>query len=86
MSEIINRLDRLESALVTGQDNALWTIDDIATYFRRSKSMIRQKVINQPNFPSPIHIQGIRKPYWSGDHVKLWATSQNTTKRARAKR
>jgi hypothetical protein len=47
----------------------LWTLDDIAAYYRRSTRQAR-RIVATPGFPPPVRGDRSR---WMAKHVLLWA-------------
>jgi hypothetical protein len=50
----------------------LWTLDDIAAYYRRSTRQAR-RIVATPGFPPPARGDSSR---WPAKHVLLWAESE----------
>lgn len=53
----------------------LWNLDDIAAFFKTSKSTVCSRVVVRDSFPKPVTFPGFGKR-WVPDEVKDWAVSQ----------
>jgi len=58
--------------------DALWTLNDIATYLKKSKQTVEKVVVTQPTFPKRISSLGDRTihPLWFPDEVIAWVKEQ----------
>lgn len=63
-------------------DIALWSGDDIATYLRRDKRTVMEKLACLPDFPKAIKLPsssgGKGWPLWVAKEVISWAKSYQT--------
>ena len=75
MHDIVKILKRIEYLMTLDLEDQLWTIDHLAAYFSREKRTISDHILKQSDFPKPVYVPGIAKPYWNSDAVKHWATS-----------
>lgn len=73
--EIIERLAaRIEQAPAIPPERALWDKDDLAVYFKVSRSQVYTSIICKPDFPKPIKV-GSRERWIAGE-VWKWAARQ----------
>ncbi len=49
-----------------------WDLDDIAKYFRRSRSYVRDSWVKMPNFPKPVDDVSPKTRFWSAKEVMSW--------------
>ena len=56
----------------------LWTIEDIASFLKKSRSAVYARVVTIPDFPKAIRLpssSGKRlHPLWKADEVYKWVT------------
>lgn len=54
----------------------LWTVEDIASFLRKSRSAVYARVINVPDFPKAIRLPSDNgkslHPLWRKDEVCSW--------------
>jgi hypothetical protein len=51
------------------KSDAIWTIEDVAAFYRRSVRQAR-RIVAAPDFPAPVRGDNHR---WLADHVRAWA-------------
>ncbi len=49
-----------------------WDLDDIAKYFRRSRSYVRDSFVKKPTFPKPVTNASPKTRFWSAQEVMRW--------------
>jgi len=57
-------------------ERALWSMEDIATYARKSKSRVRDAVVCAPDFPAAIRETPRAHPRWRAGEVWRWFESK----------
>nr|WP_315596700.1 hypothetical protein [uncultured Cupriavidus sp.] len=84
---ILERLaDAIEKRLnpVVPLSVALWDVERIANYLVRSPKVVRERVVNLPDFPKPIRIPSVQSgggrqakalPRWKAAEVIAWTES-----------
>lgn len=61
-----------DQVVQAGED--LWTVDDVAAYFRVTTRTVRQWRAVEATFPAPLDLPG-RSVRWYGPDVTAWALS-----------
>lgn len=61
-----------DDVVQAGQD--LWTVDDVAAYFRVTTRTVREWRTVEATFPPPLDLPG-RSVRWYGPDVTAWALS-----------
>jgi predicted DNA-binding transcriptional regulator AlpA len=57
-------------------ERRLWSVDTIAAYSGLSKSHVAQKIVVQPDFPTPIRVSDNAHPRWISGEVMAWFESR----------
>ncbi len=71
MGKALARRTELEAKSVPDD---LWTVEQVATYFKVTARTIREWREIDPTFPTPLDLPG-RSVRWYGDDVIAWALS-----------
>jgi hypothetical protein len=53
-------------------ERALWSLEDIAAYAKKSKSRVRDAIVCQPDFPNAIRETPRAHPRWRAGDVWRW--------------
>lgn len=67
-------LDRLERPVVPLEDQ-LWTLAEVAAYFRRNTQVVRETMTCLPSFPKAVRLpsKGRAHPLYNAGEVVEWA-------------
>lgn len=60
----------------------LWTADDIASYCKKSKSTVQQRLLTKAGFPRPVALPTTDRngaKLWYADEVRSWVKSHRVT-------
>jgi hypothetical protein len=66
-------------------EHDLWDITTIASYLKRSVSVVRERIVCHPSFPAAIRLPNAlgqrMQPLWPAQHVINWTMSHQERKR-----
>jgi len=64
----------------------LWTVEDIASFLKRKKRYVGERLVNVPGFPQAIRLPapngGRGNPLWKSDEISDWVNKFQEKRKA----
>lgn len=71
-------IEAVRELVLEPSPNRLWSTDDIAKYTGYSQSYVKNKIVNQPEFPAPIRLAKGSDRRWPPKKVIKFAESKQS--------